>query len=356
MEIKTNDQLFSLTVKKVQEKKIDAEGIPGFTWVEDPQHKMLYYFNKPGDSYDFILINPNLNVTRKYTLKRGQGPKELLKPYFIGGTLDEVFIYDGTARRLMILDREFKNCNLTKKTLHSVEFIGAFGYSPKTGFLLLADEFIQNSTGNATARFYLRNIKNGGKESPFYQVKYKCAERDENGKLKVWGGRPHHARLIDNFVFIINLANYTIYKYDLNGQLIKAIKIQFIAKTFSKSQNEETKAAWGENNRYMTDTLYPDILWPACWILPIGKGLAVGRRDDYIPSKSQWITADFFDLDLNFLGKIRLPAFANWNHPLFSNWLIERSIFSSKEKLWIIREHSDIEEIFLEEWGLTYEK
>lgn len=357
VEIKTGDHLFPLSVKKEREKKIDAAGIPGFTWVEDADYKMLSYFNKENDSYDFILLNPDLKVSGKYTLKRGQGPRELLKPYFVGGTSDEVFIYDGAARRLMFLDREFKNCKLTGKALHSAEFIGAFGYSPNPGYLLLADEFVKNPSGNATARYYLRDIKNGsGKEPPFHQMHYKCVERDAKGNRIIWGGRPHHARLMDNFAFVIDLENYTLYKYNLNGRLIKSVNIQFRGKTFSKSQNNKAMAARGESTDLLGGARYPEKLWPACWILHIGKGLAVGRRDDYMPSTAPWITADFFDPDLNFLGKIRLPAFADWNHPLFSNWLIERSIFSRGEKLWIIRENADTEEIFLEEWSLTHEK
>lgn len=356
-EIKVGDDFFPLSVKKEREKRLDVEGRPLFTWIEDVRHIMLYYFNKRNDSYEFIRLDPELNESGKYALKKGQGPRELLKVYFVGGTLKEIFIYDGLGRRLMFCDKEFKNCKLTGKTLHSLEFIGGFGYSQNSGYLLLADEIVQNPSGNATARFYLRDIKNGtGQEPPFHQINYKCVERDANGNSIFWTGRPHHARLIDDFAFIINLKSYTLYKYNLNGRLIKSIKIHFSGKTFSKSQNDKIMAARGENNPFMAGTRYPGELWPACWILQVGKGLAVGRREDYKPNSDKWITADFFDLELNFLGKVRLPAFKNCNHPLFSTRSIDRLVATRGEKMWILKETIDTEEIFLEEWSLKYEK
>ncbi len=161
------------------------------------------------------------------------------------------------------------------------------------------------------------------------------------------------AFLIDNFTFIINLKDYTIFKYDLKGRLVKSIKVRFNGQNYSKSQITKFKAAWGENKPQNRVIMYPGELWPACWMLRIGKGFAVARRKDYRPSGEQWIKADYFDLDLNFLGKISLPAFTNWNHPNYS-WMYKSSdVFYNGEKLFIIRQDEDNEECILEEWSLN---
>jgi hypothetical protein len=355
-EIKISDFVYPLSIKKEKVKALDVDYMQLFSWVEDIDHLLLYSFNKREDAYEFLRLDSELNESGKFALKRGQGPQEILKPYFVGGTLEEIFIYDGTGRRLVFCDREFKDCKLTRKALHSEEFIGGFGYSGDSGYFLMADEDIERSSGNAFARFYLRNIKNGtGKEPSFHQINYKRIERTANGGITVWGGSPHHARLIDNFAFIINLKSYALYKYDLNGRLIKSVKIRFKRKTFSKAQNKKTIAARGES-KYMKRTLYPGELWPACWILQMGKCLAVGRRENYEPNSEKWITADYFDLELNFMGKIRLPAFKNWNHPLSCTRVIDRCVVTRGEKLWICKEDEDTEEVLIEEWSLSHDK
>jgi hypothetical protein len=181
-------------------------------------------------------------------------------------------------------------------------------------------------------------------------------ERHADGRITFWRGWFHHARLIDNFAFVINLKSYTIYKYDLKGRLIKSVKIPFKGKTFPKNNTKKIVAAWDDYYDPSSPYRYFDELWSACWMLRVGNGLAVGRRDSYMPGPEKWITADYFDLDLNFLGKIRLPAFRWWNHPSKAVRVLNFFVFTRGNKMWISKDDDDTEEVSIEEWSFTHDK
>jgi hypothetical protein len=340
----------------VKKKVLNADYMQVFTWMADDNYMLLYSFNKGDKSYEFRLLDSELNEAGKYVLKRGQGPREVMKPIVVCGTLEEIFIYDGMARRILRCDKEFKECKITRMSMHGDDSWGTFGYSRDSGYLLITDKDLERPSGSAIVRYYLRDTRHPtGKEPSFHQFSHKHMERHANGRITFWRGWFHHARLIDNFAFIINLKSYTIYKYDLNGRLIKSVKIPFKGKTFPESNTKKIITAWDEY-RSRHRIRYPDELWPACWMLQVGKGLAVGRRDSYMPGPEKWITADYFDLDLNFLGKIRLPAFEYWNHPTSCTWVTDRFVFTRGDKLWFIKRDDDTEEVSIEEWSFTHDK
>lgn len=356
-EITVHDKPFPLTLKKEKEKKIDTIYLTCFVQLDDLNHLMISYFNKQSNMHEFIRMDPSLKVEGKYALRKGQGPNEIGKRYFFGGTGDEIFIYDGVNRRVMFFDQEFKNCESKRKALHKDEYIGGFGYSPDTGYFLMAEQFSPTPPKKSYAGFFLKNVKHGhGDEALFHRIEYKKIERDLNGKIMVLVGAPLDALLIGNFAFIINLKDYNIFKYDLEGRLVKSIKVSFNSQNYSKSQMAEFKAVWGENKPQNKVIMYPRVLWPACWMLRIGKGFAVARRKDYWPSKEKWINADYFDLGLNYLGKIRLPAFSYWNHPNYSWMAKSRDVFYNGEKLFVLRQDEDKEGCILEKWSLNYDK
>ena len=101
---------------------------------------------------------------------------------------------------------------------------------------------------------------------------------------------------------------------DIRGKLIKNIKVKFKGNSFTENEREKwIESFYGLKYRDRFD--YPEELWPACWIMPLGKGIAVGRRKDYNTNRNEPIIADYFDKDLNFIGKIKLPYFKYWNDP-----------------------------------------
>lgn len=354
LEITVHEQLFPLTLRKEREKMIDTFYFISFVQLHDLNNFIIHYFDKSTNMHEFIRMDSSLEIEGKYSLARGQGPREIGKIFFFGGTADEIFIYDGVNLRVMFCDKEFKNCKLTRKALHKDDYISGFGYSPDTGYFLMAEQFFSTSSKKFNAVFFLRDVKHGnGEDLPLHCIYYNKIERDLNGNTHIWIGMPFDAILIRNFAFIINLKDYTIFKYDLKGRLIKSIKVLFTGQNYSKSQMAEFKAAWGDNNSKMRAVMYPRELWPACWIQPLGKGFVVARRKDHMPSNGSLLDADYFDLDLNFLGKISFPAFADWNHPNYSWMAKSRDIFYNGRKLYIIRQADDKEVCIIEEWSLN---
>lgn len=76
----------------------------------------------------------------------------------------------------------------------------------------------------------------------------------------------------------------------------------------------------------------------------LGKGFAVGRRKSNMPSTAKWITADFFDLDLQYLGKVRIPAFFYWDQPFLCNRAVDAVARFFDDALFILRKKDEDDE------------
>ena len=107
--------------------------------------------------------------------------------------------------------------------------------------------------------------------------------------------------------------------------------------------------------KYVNLVNYDEQLWPACWLLSLGEGgIAVGRCSHYDTERKEDITADYFDRDLNLLGKIKIPYFKRWNEPgqgqLDADW---RFMFRG-DRLFTLEERN--EENWIVRWDVKIEK
>ncbi|MCP4219270.1 MAG: hypothetical protein GY765_31845 [bacterium] len=85
----------------------------------------------------------------------------------------------------------------------------------------------------------------------------------------------------------------------------------------------------------LIEVTIPEYVAPANWIVELGEGIAVVRMEDYNPERKEWIDADYFDKDLNFLGKIKLPWFYWWNFP--GSFRSDFLFYSKGKKLYFIQ-------------------
>ncbi|MGE5342119.1 MAG: hypothetical protein ACM3SY_11650 [Candidatus Omnitrophota bacterium] len=112
------------------------------------------------------------------------------------------------------------------------------------------------------------------------------------------------------WVYVLNMAEYRIMAFDLNGKMVKQIKVK--TKKIKISHEEQFKyiedylTNWGVRNHYK----FCEIVQPASLMVPFEKGFVVIRRIDWRRhNESGFADGDLFDYHLNLLGKVKIPEF-----------------------------------------------
>ncbi|MGE5342125.1 MAG: hypothetical protein ACM3SY_11680 [Candidatus Omnitrophota bacterium] len=112
------------------------------------------------------------------------------------------------------------------------------------------------------------------------------------------------------WVYVLNMAEYRLMAFDLNGKMVKQIKVKTKKIKISHEEQfkyvEEYLTSWGVRNHYR----FCEIVQPASLMVPLDKGFVVIRRIDWRRhSESGFIDGDLFDYRLNLLGKVKIPEF-----------------------------------------------
>lgn len=326
--------------------------------IDDSQHIFVGFINADKDR-EIWKLDLSLQIKDKYIIKKGQGPNEAINPFIFGGDTREIFCYDFAYKRLMFWTPGFTHCNMEKRRLWYGEFAWhSFSYYPRKSLLLYLKTNPDNDLRKTLLSLTIMNIKNKQeKDIILYRQKIKYTERDANGQLYFWHAKPIHATWFKDHIYILDLQQYLISKYSATGILKKKVRVAFKSRSFSETQlqkwiNETTKSK--QRSQYRK---YPQGLWPACWLLPLGNGIAVGRRENYEPANPQWIMADYFDLNLQYLGKIKIPLYhKNWNHPYFSQGSLDGYSLVKGNRFFFINEDEDKETNVLNVWQWQDEK
>lgn len=348
-EIKRGTGDFPLKIVKEKEIKIDLvfAGVGALTRLDRPELYLEFIKDKDLDIWQY---NAELELEKKYLIRYGQGPGECLNPSIMGGDIDNILIRDSVALKYYLFDGNFN----IKKTF-TAPFFNAYlpqarGFSPGknrildgfASFLNMYENEIKVNIGQITGdKVTSKNIYN-----------MKLTLRTRKDKLFI-SGIPLHSLLIDDHIFILRTDEYRLLKMDLDGNPVKQARVVDVAK---KSFSEEQRKTWIKETRQGPPNrlTFPEHLWPACWMLPIKDGIAIGLRDDYEPVKPAWIEADYFDLELNYRGKIKLPGFLGWNDPFYGQRDIDFFFNIKGDKLYFLdtRETENGEYYWLTRWRI----
>jgi hypothetical protein len=128
----------------------------------------------------------------------------------------------------------------------------------------------------------------------------------------------------------------------LKGNIIKDKKISFKARSFPRSLRKKwidkfyAVDEYGKRRFDLTEELFP-----ASWMTQVGDGIAVARCENYDPDIKGPVPADYFDKDLNYLGKIELPYFFKWNHPDTGQYHAYINFYSKDGKLYFLETRDD---------------
>lgn len=140
---------------------------------------------------------------------------------------------------------------------------------------------------------------------------------------------------------------------DINGSVLKEKKIPFKSRNLS---TEDRKKWIGQvfEKEWTKKFDYPEKLMPVSWMLAIAGGIAVAHCQNYDLDEKGPIPADFFDPDLNYLGKITLPYFWAWNLPGHGQAALGYHVLYKNGKLYYSEDREG--EYWITRWNVKIEK
>ncbi len=346
VDIEITDKPYPLKFIKEKETRIDEVGYPVLCSLKNSKNIMVRLSLR---NSVILTYSRDLELVKKDTIKYGEGPNECLHPIIMGAGENHIIVSDIINQRFYKYDVDFK----TRKRLRAKQ-VGwiphGFNFSFKYNTVLSCVKPFDPSTGiYRDYNVILRKIMD---DRVTYREIFTLRSLQYLVNYILICGRPIHFRMINDHVYILNKKEYAIIKMDIDGRVIKEIRVTGLGeKSFSRRERGDWVEAVGLNYKRSKFT-YPKELWHANGILEIAGGIAVIRINDYKPVKKKWIDADYFDYDLNFLGKIKLPWFPRWNYP--GQIQSDLFFFSKGHILYFIddRETEDDDDFWLTRWRI----
>jgi hypothetical protein len=354
-EISIGDNIYPLFFKKEKEFRFDviSKGPPIIAKIDAKDELFVYFLTNEDKNCEILRMTMDFDIKHRSIIKNGVGPGEATNPRIYGGDSRWIVVYDAPRYKFIKYDANF---NLIGE--YRVKDRGYFLYSGAS--YVPRHEFVLDGFSKALNFFervdsiYLRKFT-GKKniedvkifETPIYQNIIK-----ENRKMIV--ARHIHFGYFFGHIYILEKKDYRIIKMDTAGNVLLAKKIRFTPKSFPKSLRKEWIKIFYRGPKWVEEFDYPEELWPACWIIDLGEGIAVGRCENYDPEDKGPITADYFDPDLNYLGKIKIPYFSGWNHPSAGQIAVNRCLFNRDKRLYSLLERDEENRII--RWRIEIEK
>jgi hypothetical protein len=262
-------------------------------------------------NFQINIYDLNLNLIKSYFIPWGQGPGDLSDASFL--FIDENLIYaiDNQNRRISIFD--FKaNMKLIKiNRLKDIIFLPRF-----------SDNF------NYIAFSKIEWIKNQKVKCPIYCAKFPSWDNpckfdevlsenmfDINNRL-ILGEEPFVDYFFENnYLYTLDMGRYILTKTEINTGKSKKKRVNFKPIKFNINVSEKERIIKMLRGRRANPNEYilSENLVPTSWMIPLGKGFAIIRRHNFEQDNVGEIEADYFDYDLNMIGKIKMPYFFRYN-------------------------------------------
>jgi hypothetical protein len=287
-----------------KEKSIDAS---------DYDHANLYLddYDDTVNTYGYSLRQTNQKIIKKYDkdlnlksekeFQMGQGPGDLGGGAHFFSCGDYIYVPDNTQARINIFDRKMNFIKFIKAPL--------FFLSPiftKDGKHFVANRYVYGE--NRTSIYDIHIVS-------FPELKNKkihsfgpCRLIDEKGMI-LRGDCPGFCYFIKNEkIYLLNMKTYQIMMFDLSGKMLKRIRVHVEEIPIP----EKMKKVWIKDQTHpklLNRSKFVGPVQPASWAIPMGKGFVVIRRTGYSAACEGLVDGDYFDYDLQLLGKVKFPCF-----------------------------------------------
>jgi hypothetical protein len=164
-----------------------------------------------------------------------------------------------------------------------------------------------------------------------------------------------HYFIKNDKIYLLNKDDYVITIRDTRGQMEKQVRIDVEKIPTPRDMEDKWLKEHKAINKYLAriKLKLSDYIRPCAWMIPLEKGFVVIRQKGYSPSCQGLVDADYFDFDLNMLGKVKFPCFTETFH-------MRRHIFLQYARaadgfLYLVNtvEREDDEVIALEKWKIS---
>lgn len=349
---------YTLKLTQTKRMKIDtiSRGAPMFLDIGNRNENDIYlYLDSGQDKKKTILkITPGLEITGQYSLPGGRGPGELLNPRCYGGENNSVLFYDIGQHKYSVYTAAFQFIREFKISGEAQFYDGGYRYFPAKQLILDGrNEMISAGKNRLEFMAKIRTRQLDGERLTNNKTVFQTNYNTKNDKGKHILGKPVDFGFFFEHIYILDKRQYRLIKMNLHGETLKRITVKFPQKTFSQSERKQWLSQSRKNARILNRITYPETLWPAMGLVPIGNGIAVTRCKNYDPSITGPISADYFDQDLKYLGEITIPYIPYWNHPTYGHLVINdrtHNCPASKTFFTIDESTNEEEEYFLVRW------
>lgn len=352
-----------MSITKVQEMSFDviAKFGPFFAKIDDPDHMYIYFLQNQDKNYEILKISNSLEIKKRFFIKGGVGPGEAQNPRIYGGDSHSVVVYDAPLHKYIKFDSTFKLVTEYRKKNRGGTFLYSGGkYLPEKGLIIDGFEFFLNYNESMIKLYSMKMTpgKIATKDTKLFQTTPFIATRKDDKKSYL--SKPIGFVYAFNHIYILDKGDYRLIKADINGTVLMEKRFAFKSKSFPESDRKKWVEKFFNRGRISRkrDMFkrfdYPEKLLPACWLMPIADGIAVGKCENYDPNDPGPISADYFDRDLNFLGTITIPYFKGWNQPIGGHIEVYNSFLSRDGKLYQLKREDD--DCKIEVWKVQIEK
>lgn len=258
----------------------------------------------------------NLSQMTSTSFREGKGPGEwICLPEFVGFD-DTILMIDPAESRITWFNEQM---NIVRTLRHNFFSSGGGG-----GFY---SEIIKKGSEEFDIFYFIKNDV-GGKQGYYsgYDIKFfggtinskelKCKvyyetfQGSQKGMEPVYdtGEKTLFAQAEDS-LYIVDAETYTLTRMTLAGMPIRSVHVKTNRPEFSKTVLQKWERGFSKKSKnphtgmWKPTYWYPSPLWPVAGVIVLGRGLAVITCEDYDPeNQPEMLRADYFDLDLNYLG------------------------------------------------------
>ncbi len=343
--INENSVILNLVPEKLKSIRISDLRFPNL--FHDHIHVYVYGYSIDKGRERCIVrkFDDQLNLVSEKMFELGMGPNDLGEGVYFYPGKDFIYAPDNTQGRVNIFDKNFS----------FVKFIKLPRYLPitmiKNGRYFLGThlEIIKEKGAKiyTTELVFFPEMKKNLIHTLGPTISYTSQRKH------IIGEEPEFSYFYQNFknidrIYYINMKSYQISIYDFNGKIIKRVRLNVEMKKVPLNMKNkwlhEQSSRVGIERRVFTDWIQP-----ASKVVPLEKGFVVIRRKDYMDECNGLVDADYFNFDLEMLGKVNFPCF--YDHNRLTRGYISSYIMSFNGYLYLTSEIN--EEYYLEKWRLN---
>jgi len=253
----------------------------------------------------------NLNLKKSYFIPFGQGPGDISAMTFLFINENLIYAIDLQNLRISIFDFNADMKLIKINRLKNVFFLPCFSEN----FKYIAFSKIEW-------------IKAEKIRCPIYCAKFPSLENtwkfdevlsknmfDKKNRI-ILGEHPFVDYFFkNNYLYSLDMGRYILTKTEINTRKAKKKRVNFkpIKLNVKVSEKERIIKMLKGRRANPNEYLLSENLVPTSWMIPLGKGFAIIRRHNFEQDKVGEVEADYFDYDLNMIGKIKVPYFFRYN-------------------------------------------